>query len=126
MEWQGSWDEHLDLVEFSYNNSYQGSIQMALFEALYGQCFRSSVCWDDFTEAFTLGLDLLLQMTDQVKLICHRLKAAQDRQKTYADLKRCTEEFEVGDHVLLKVSPMRGVVRFSCQSKVEPKVYRSI
>ena len=59
MEWQGSWDEHLDLVEFSYNNSYQASIQMAPFEALYGRRCRSPVYWDDFTEAVTLGPDLL-------------------------------------------------------------------
>ena len=55
MEWQGSWDDHLDLIEFSYNNSYQPTIQMAPFEALYGRCCRSPVYWDDFTKAVTLG-----------------------------------------------------------------------
>ena len=54
MEWQGSRDEHLDLVEFFYNNSYQATIQMAPFEALYVHRCRSPVCWDDFTETVTL------------------------------------------------------------------------
>ena len=59
MEWQGSWDEHLDLVEFSYNNNYQATVYMALFEALYGRKCRSPVSWDDFTESITLGPDVL-------------------------------------------------------------------
>ena len=78
MEWQGSWDEHLDIVEFSYDNSYQAMIQMAPFKALYGRPYHSPFCWDDFTEAVTLGPDLLLQMTEQVKLIRNLMKAAQD------------------------------------------------
>src|SRR5687767_6329246 len=69
MEWQGSWDKNLDIVEFSYNNNYHATIHMASFEALYGRCCRSPVCWDDFTKTVTLGPDLLLQMTVQVKLI---------------------------------------------------------
>ena len=72
MEWQGSWDEHLDLVEFSYYNSYQATIQMAPFEALYGRRCQSPVFWDDFTQAATLGPKLLLQMTKLVKLIRDR------------------------------------------------------
>ena len=75
------------LVEFSYNNSYQATIQMAPFEALYGRRCRSPLFWEDFTEAATLGPELLLQMTKQVKLIRDRIKAAQDRQKSNADLK---------------------------------------
>ena len=95
--------------EFSYNNSYQALIQTAPFEALYGRRCRSPMCWDDFTEVVTLGPDLLLQMTDQIKLLRDRIKAVLDHQKSYADLKRGPEEFEVGDHVFLRVSPMRGV-----------------
>ena len=77
-------------------------MQMAPFEALYRRRCRRPVCWDDFTRVATLGPELLLQMTDKVKLICDRLKATQDRQKSYVDLKRFLEEFEVGDHVLLR------------------------
>ena len=118
---QGSWDECLDMVEFSYNNSYQASIQMASFEALYGRRCRNPVCWDDFSESVTLGPTMLEEMTDQVKMIRERLKAAQDRQKSYADLKRRPDEFAVGDYVLLRVSPMKGVMRFGKRGKLSPK-----
>jgi hypothetical protein len=94
---------------------------MAPSDALYGRRCRSPVCWDDFTKAVTLGLDLLLQMTEQVKLIRDRMKAAQDRQKSYADLKRRPEEFAVGERVLLKVSPTKGVVRFGARGKLSPR-----
>ncbi|XP_057526299.1 uncharacterized protein LOC130805541 [Amaranthus tricolor] len=79
------------------------------------------VYWDDFTEAVTLGPDLLFQMTEKVKLIRDRLKAAQDRQKSDADLKRRPEEFTVGEQVLLRVSPMRRVVRFGARGKLSPR-----
>ena len=62
---QGSWDECLDMVEFLYKNSYQASIQMAPFEALYGLCCRILVCWDDFSESVTLGPAMLEEMTDK-------------------------------------------------------------
>ena len=94
---------------------------MAPFEALYGRRCRSTVYWDDFTKAVTLGPKLLFQMTEKVKLIRDRLKEAHDRQKSYADLKRRTEEFIVGEHVLLRVSPMRGVIRFGTRRKLSPR-----
>ncbi|GKD40815.1 putative reverse transcriptase domain-containing protein [Tanacetum coccineum] len=90
------WVNHLQLVEFSYNNSYHASIMAAPFEALYGQKCRSSV----------LG-----------RAIC-------DRQKSYADLKRKLKEFQVGDSVMLKVSPWKGVVRFGKQGKLNPRYVR--
>ncbi|XP_057540557.1 uncharacterized protein LOC130818405 [Amaranthus tricolor] len=62
------------------------------------------VYWDDFTEAVTLELELLFQMTEKVKLIRDRLKAAQDRQKSYADLKRRPEEFTVGEQVAYRLA----------------------
>ena len=120
-EWQDSWEKQLDLVEFSYNNSNQASIQMAPFEALYGRHCRSPVYWDDFIEAVTLGPELLFQMTEKVKLIRDGLKAAQDRQKSYADLKPRPEEFIAGERVLLRVSPMHGVVRFGARGKLSPR-----
>ena len=94
---------------------------MAPFEDLYGCRCPSPVYWDDFNEAMTLGPKLLFQMTEKAKLIKDRMKAAQDRQKSYADLKRRPEEFAVGDRVLLRVSPMRGVVRFSALGKLSPR-----
>nr|GEV96131.1 retrotransposon protein, putative, Ty3-gypsy subclass [Tanacetum cinerariifolium] len=81
IDFGSSWDKHLPLVEFSYNNSYHASIKAAPFEALYGRKCRS-------------------------------------RQKSYADLKSRLTEFEVGDKVMLKVSPWRGVIRFGKRGKL--------
>ena len=94
----------MDLVEFSYNNSYQVTIQMAPFEALYGCRCRSPVYWDDFTEAVNFGPSLLLQMTKQVKLIRDRMKVAQDRLKSYVDLKRRPEEFNMRSSVVMTIA----------------------
>ncbi|GJW04723.1 reverse transcriptase domain-containing protein [Tanacetum coccineum] len=93
IDFGGSWDVHLPLAEFSYNNSYHSSIRCAPFEALYGRKF----------------------------LIKEKLKAARDRQKSYADNRRKPLEFEVGDKVLLKVSPWKGVMRFRKKGKLAPR-----
>ena len=85
MEYQGSWEDYLDLIEFSYNNSYHASIGMAPFEALYGRKCRSLVCWNDISETMVLGPEMIEDMVKQVKLIQEKIKAAQDRQKSYAD-----------------------------------------
>ncbi|XP_074300754.1 uncharacterized protein LOC141632070 [Silene latifolia] len=84
---------------------------MAPFEALYGRKCRSPVCWDDRADTVVLGPEMIQEMVEQVHIIRQKMRAAQDRQKSYADLKRSDIEFVVGDKVLLKVSPMRGVMR---------------
>ncbi|GJR30152.1 putative reverse transcriptase domain-containing protein [Tanacetum coccineum] len=106
------WVKHLPLAEFSYNNSYHASIKAAPYEALYGQKCRSPVCWAEVGEAQLTGPELIQETTEKIILIKQRIQAAQDRQKSYADLKRKPMEFEVGDRVMLKVSPWKGVVRF--------------
>ena len=93
MDFKGSWEDHLYLVEFSYNNSYQASIQMSPFEALYGRKCRSLVCWDDIGERKLLGPDLITQTVDKVTQIRKHLQAAQDRQRSWADSKRRPLEF---------------------------------
>ncbi|XP_074291243.1 uncharacterized protein LOC141618017 [Silene latifolia] len=89
-------------------------------DPLYGRKYRSLVCWDG-TDAITLGPELIQQMVEQVHVIRQNMKAAQDRQKSYADLKRSEIEFMVGDKVLLKVSPMKGVMRFGKRGKLSQK-----
>ncbi|GJT01594.1 putative reverse transcriptase domain-containing protein [Tanacetum coccineum] len=106
------WVNHLPLVEFSYNNSYHASIKAAPFEALYGRKCRSPVCWTEVGEAQILGPELIQETTEKIIQIKQRMQAARDRQKSYADLKRKPMEFQVGDKVMLKVSPWKGVVRF--------------
>ncbi|XP_056159705.1 uncharacterized protein LOC130135188 [Syzygium oleosum] len=94
---------------------------MAPFEALYGRKCRSPVCWDDVGEKRLTGLEFIQQSEEKVRLIRERLKTAQSRQKSYADLKRRKIEFDVGDHVFLKVSPMKGVMRFGTRGKLSPR-----
>ena len=112
MDLKGSWDEYLPLVEFAYHKSYQASIQMTPYDAFYGRPCRSPICWTEMGEHFITGLDLIRDTSEKVDLIRMRLIKAQRRQKRYVDRRRRPLEFEVCDHVFLKVIPKRGVVRF--------------
>ncbi|GJS68097.1 putative reverse transcriptase domain-containing protein [Tanacetum coccineum] len=98
IDFGNGWVKHLPLVEFSYNNSYHASIKAAPFEALYVQ-----------------------ESTERIIQIKQRIQTARDRQKSYADLKRKPMEFQVGDKVMLKVSPWKGVVRFGKRGKLNPR-----
>ena len=104
MEFKGSWDKHLPLMEFSYNNSHHASLGMAPYEALYGRKCRTPICWNEAGERKLVGPEIVQLTTDKIELIRSRLKAAQDRQKSYADLKRKDIEFDVGEKVFLKIS----------------------
>ncbi|GKB78375.1 putative reverse transcriptase domain-containing protein [Tanacetum coccineum] len=121
MDFGGSWDTHLPLVEFSYNNSYHKSIQCAPFEALYGRKCRSLVIWTEVGESQLIGLKIVQETTKKIVQIKERLKTARSRQKSYADKRRKPLEFKVGDLVLLKVSPWKGVVRFGKKGKLSPR-----
>jgi hypothetical protein len=121
MEFQGNWEEHLSLAEFTYNNSYQASIGMAPFEALYGRKCRSPSCWTEVGKAELTGPEIVQETTEKISLIQDRLKAAQDRQKSFADANRRELEFQEGDWVFLKVSPMKGIVRFGKRGKLNPR-----
>ncbi|KAL0553939.1 hypothetical protein IC582_007843 [Cucumis melo] len=121
LEFPGSWDSHLHLMEFAYNNSYQATIGMAPFEALYGKCCRSPVCWGEVGEQRLMGPELVQSTNKAIQKIRSRMHTAQSRQKSYADVRRKDLEFEVGDKVFLKVAPMRGVVRFERRGKLSPR-----
>ncbi|GJY35152.1 putative reverse transcriptase domain-containing protein [Tanacetum coccineum] len=121
LEFGGSWDVHLSLVEFSYNNSYLSSVRCASFEALYGRKCRSLIMWAEFEEGQLIGPELEQKATEKISQIKDRLKAARDRQKIYADKRRKPLEFSVGDYVLLKVSPWKGVVHFEKKGKLAPR-----
>nr|GEY71210.1 putative reverse transcriptase domain-containing protein [Tanacetum cinerariifolium] len=82
------------------------------YEALYGRKCRSTVCWAEVKEAQLTSSKLIQETTEKIVLIKQRIQATQDRQKSYADLKRKPMKFEVGDRVMLKVAPWKGVVRF--------------
>ncbi|GJT40671.1 putative reverse transcriptase domain-containing protein [Tanacetum coccineum] len=104
------WVNHFPLVEFLYNNSYNASIKAAPFEVLYGRKCRSPICWAEVGEVQLTGPEIVQETTEKIIQIKQRIQAARDRQKSYADLKRKPMEFQVGDRVMLKVSPWKGVL----------------
>ena len=121
IELPGSWDKHLPLAEFAYNNSYQSSIGMAPYEALYGRKCRSPICWTEVSERAVIGPDIVDETTQKIEMIREKLLTAQSRQKSYADKRRRPLEFDEGDHVFLKVSPMTGVGRSIRAKKLSPR-----
>ncbi|KAK1432011.1 hypothetical protein QVD17_08875 [Tagetes erecta] len=108
-------------MEFSYNNSYHASIDAAPFEALYGRKCRTPVCWSEIGENQLSGPEIVQETTDKILQIRERLRLARERQKKYADRRRKPLKFAVGDKVLLKVSPWKGVVRFGKKGKLSPR-----
>ena len=107
LDFLGSWDRYIPLMEFAYNNSYQSSIGMTLYEALYGRRCRTPMCWTELHEHKIIGPDLVKDMEEKVRIIQQRLKVVSDRQRSYGNLKRKDIEYEVGDKVFLKVSPWK-------------------
>ncbi|GJT94459.1 putative reverse transcriptase domain-containing protein, partial [Tanacetum coccineum] len=121
IDFGNGWVKHLPLVEFSYNNSYHSSIKVVPFEALYGRKCRSPVCWAEVGQVQLTGPEMAQETTEKIVQIKQRIQAARDRQKSYADLKRKPMEFQVGDKVMLKVSPWKGVLRFGKRGKLNPR-----
>jgi hypothetical protein len=94
---------------------------MAPFEALYGRRCISPLCWETLGERSLVGPDWVQQTSEKVRKICQNILAAQSRQRSYADVRRRDLEFVVGDQVLLRVSPTKGVVRFGVSRKLSPR-----
>src|SRR3954468_23176217 len=112
------WEECLPYADFSYNNSYQASLQAAPFEVLYGRKCRTPLNWSEAGERQLLGPDIVQEAEDRVKVIREHLKAAQSRQKAYYDKKHRGVEFKVGDLAYLKVSPLWGTHHFGIKGKL--------
>ncbi|GJV24734.1 putative reverse transcriptase domain-containing protein [Tanacetum coccineum] len=109
IDFGGSWDVHLPLAEFSYNNSYHSSIRCAPFEALYGRKCRSLVLWAEIREGSLIRPELVLETTNKMVLRKEKLKAARDHQKSYPDKRRKPLEFEVG---LFEILERIGLVAY--------------
>jgi hypothetical protein len=99
----------LPFAEFSYNNSYQASLEMAPFGALYGRKCRTPLNWSETGESQVFGPNIIKEAEEQVQLIRTHLKAAQSRQKSYADSRQRPLTFQVGDFVYLRVTPLKGM-----------------
>jgi hypothetical protein len=113
-------DKHLLLAEFSYNNSYQESIKMSPFEALYGRPCHTPLSWSESGKRVIFDPDIVTKAEEKVKQIHTNILTVQSRQKSYTDKRRRPLEFEVGDHVYLRVSPMKGAHRFGIKRKLAP------
>ncbi|GJW84875.1 putative reverse transcriptase domain-containing protein, partial [Tanacetum coccineum] len=121
MDFEKGWDRHLPLIEFSYNNNYHTSIKAASFEVLYGRKFCSPICWAEVGDAQLTGPKIIRETTEKIIQIKHRLQASRDRQRSYADKRRKPLKFQVGDKVMLKVSPWKGVIRLGKRGKLNPR-----
>jgi hypothetical protein len=121
MEFPQKWDDCLPLAEFSYNNSYQESIKMAPFEALYGRRCRTPLNWSEPGERWFFRPNMVKETEQKVQRIIHNLKGAQAQQKSYTDKRHRPLYLQVKDYVYLKVSPMKGVTRFSVRGKLAPR-----
>nr|GEZ18654.1 retrotransposon protein, putative, Ty3-gypsy subclass [Tanacetum cinerariifolium] len=111
----------IDGHKFSYNNSYHTSIKAAPFEVLYGCKCRSPICWAEVRDRQLTGPEIIHETAEKIVQIKSRIQAARDRQKSYADVRRKPLEFQVGDKVMLKVSPWKGVIRFGKRGKLNPR-----
>ncbi|GJX28292.1 putative reverse transcriptase domain-containing protein [Tanacetum coccineum] len=101
--------------------SYHASIKAAPFEALYGRKCRSPVCWAEVGDVQLTGPEIIHETTEKIVQIRQRLQAARDWQRSYANVRRKPLEFQVGDRVMLKVSPRKGVIRFGKRGKLNPR-----
>jgi hypothetical protein len=110
------WGNHLPLAEFSYNNSYQESIKMSPFEALYRRPCHTPLSWSKSGERVIFGPDIVTEAEEKMKQIQENILVVQSRQKSYSDKRHSPLEFQVGDHVYLLVS----LHRFSIKGKLAP------
>jgi hypothetical protein len=115
------WDKHLQLVELSYNNSYQESIKMSPFDALYERPCRTPLSWSESGKRVIFAPNIVTGPKKKVKQIQANILATQSCQKSYADKRRSPLKFEVGDHVYLRVSLMKVVRRFGIEEKLAPR-----
>jgi hypothetical protein len=115
------WEKSLPYAEFSYNNSFQESLNMAPFEALYGRKCRTPLMWSKVGERTFFGPATIMEAEENVAKAREYLKIAQSKQKSYANPKRKDVSFDVGEYVYLKVSPLRGTKSFHVKGKLSPR-----
>ncbi|GKA30379.1 putative reverse transcriptase domain-containing protein [Tanacetum coccineum] len=100
---------------------YHTNIKAAPFGELYGHKCRSPICWAEVEDSQLTGPEIIRETTKKIIQIKSRIQAALDRQKSYADVRRKPLEFQVGDKVMLKVSPWNGVIHFGKRGKLNPR-----
>eukprot|EP00253_Pinus_taeda_P029666 PITA_29666 len=115
------WEEYLYLVEFTYNNGYHSSLKMSPFEVLYGRKCRTPSSWGGPEDKFLLGPEMLEEMEVMVKRVRANLKMAQDRQKNFADRKRTFKEYQVGEHVYIRIRARKSTLQWNACAKLAPR-----
>ena len=121
-EKQGKWEDYLHLVEFAYNNRYQALARYSPFEILYGRKCNSPISWSNPVDRLVLRLELLKEMELIVKKVQGNLKVVQDRQKSQANFKRTHKEFQVDEHVFIKVRPKKSSLILESCAKLAPLI----
>jgi hypothetical protein len=124
MEHQGSWDKNLPWADFSYYNSYQENLKMAQFEVLYGRRCHTLLNWIEPGEKVIFGPDIIDEAEARVHHIQNNLKPTKSRQESYANKRHRPLDFEVGNHVCLRVSPMKDAKRFRVKRKLTARYIR--
>eukprot|EP00253_Pinus_taeda_P006607 PITA_06607 len=115
------WEEYLHLVEFPYNNGYHSSLKMSPFKVLYGRKCRTPSSWGGPEDKFLLGPEMLEEMEVMVKRVRANLKMAQDRQKNFADRKRTFKEYQVGEHVYIRIRARKSTLQWNACAKLAPR-----
>eukprot|EP00253_Pinus_taeda_P024477 PITA_24477 len=121
MQQPTKWEDYLHLVEFAYNNGYHTLMLMSPFEVLYGRKCRTPSSWSGPEDKLMLGPEMIKEMEELVKKVRSNLKAAQDRQKNFADRKRRLKEYQVGDHVYVRIHARKRTLQWSGCAKLAPQ-----
>ena len=125
IEFRGSWDKHIALMEFAYNNQYHSSIGMAPYEALYGWKCRSPIYWDEERERILEGPELVQELIDKIQIVKQSIRAAQYRQKSYVDLHRREISYKVRQSVFKSIPMERGSTLRE-KGEAQPQIYRPL
>ena len=123
IDYEGSWDRHTPLIEFLFNNSFQSSIGMSLYEALYKRKYRTLFCWTELSEKKIIDPDLIQETEEKVKMIRKRLKVATDRQKSYVDMRRKDIRYEIGEKSVFESIALEEGNEIWEKGQVEPLVH---
>jgi hypothetical protein len=116
-----NWKDSLSFAEFSYNNRYHSSLKKAPFEVLYGRKCRTPLTWSEVGDRVIESSDFIKAAEEKILEVRENLRIAQSRQKSYADKRRQELNFDVGDHVYLKASPIRETCKFHVRGKLAPR-----
>lgn len=118
MQQPSKWENYLHLVEFAYNNGYDTSLQMSLFEVFYGWKCRTPSSWGGLEDKLMFGPEMLKEMEEMVRKVRTNLNVAQDRQKNFSDWKRNFKEYHVEDHVYVRIRAKKITLQWSGSTKL--------